>query len=104
MNNDLEENISNTNTWMRGFYMLLFGFIYWITKFVLAGVVVINFGFSVVSGRPNESLTDFGQQLSNYVYNILRFLTFNSEHKPFPFADWDEQNGQMDKPESLPGN
>lgn len=84
--------------------MFLFGIIYSITKFVLAGVVLFNFGFSLFSGKPNEALTDFGQQLSDYIYNILRFLTFNSEYKPFPFDNWDEQHEDFKKQETLPNN
>lgn len=104
MNEELKANIGKSSTWMRGFYMLAFAVIYSITKFVLAGVIVFNFGFSLFGGKPNEALTDFGQQLTNYVYNILRFLTFNSEYKPFPFDNWDEQDHESNKPESLPNN
>ncbi|MDH5546090.1 MAG: DUF4389 domain-containing protein [Gammaproteobacteria bacterium] len=91
MNDEIKEHLENSTTWSRGFHMLLFGFIYWIAKFVIFGVVVINFGFAVVTGAPNVSLTAFGQQLSLYVYQILRFLTFNSEYKPFPFDNWDSE-------------
>ena len=92
MNDEFKENIMRPNIWTRGFYMLIFALVYSIAEVVIAGVVVLQFGFSLFTGQPNDSLTHFGQQLSTYVYQIFRFQTFNSEYKPFPFDEWDSLN------------
>jgi len=46
------------------------------------------------SRDTNERLLDFSSDLSVYIYQILQFLTFNSEAKPYPFAVW--PNGPED--------
>ena len=90
MHTEFENHVANKNIWSRGLYMLIFSLIYSITEVVIIGVVVLQFGFALFTGTPNNSLTHFGQQLSNYVFQIFRFQTFNSEYKPFPFDDWDQ--------------
>ena len=90
MNEEIRANITRPNIWTRGLYMLIFALVYSIAEIVIAGVVVLQFGFALFSGQTNETLTHFGQQLSAYVYQIFRFQTFNSEYKPFPFDDWNE--------------
>lgn len=90
MNEEIKANITRPNIWTRGLYMLIFALVYSIAEVVIAGVVVLQFGFSLFTGETNNSLKHFGQQLSTYVYQIFRFQTFNSEYKPFPFDDWNE--------------
>ena len=88
MDPELKENLRKRTTWLRGLYMLLFVIIYHVAEFVVGVVVVLQFLFTLVSGQTNARLLQFGQSLSQYVYQILRFLTFNSEEMPFPFREW----------------
>ncbi|MGH8512285.1 MAG: DUF4389 domain-containing protein [Gammaproteobacteria bacterium] len=36
----------------------------------------------------NPRLVDFGQRLSTYIYQLLVYVTFKSDDKPYPFSDW----------------
>ena len=85
---ELKENISQRSTWLRLLYIILFAVIFGITEFIIGVVVVIQFGFVLLSGKTNEDLKQFGDALSRYVYDILRYLTFNSDELVFPFAEW----------------
>jgi len=60
--------------------------------------VVLQFLFAIITGNNNEQLRDFGGSLSRFIYEALRFLSYNTEEKPFPFADWPESkaNGEDD--------
>ncbi|MFT5504133.1 MAG: hypothetical protein ACI845_002940 [Gammaproteobacteria bacterium] len=88
MNSDLKENLKRQSTWKRGFYMLLFTFFAGIADFVLFGVVVFQFLHNLFTGEINARLLKLGQGLSSYIYQIVRFLTFNSEYHPYPMGDW----------------
>jgi hypothetical protein len=44
--------------------------------------------FSLITGEDNQHLRRFGHSLSTYIYDVLKFLCYSSEEKPFPFADW----------------
>jgi len=74
--------------WKRGLYMLLFAFLIGVVKFVTFSVVVLQFFLVLVNGVPNTQLLDFGLSLSRYTYQIMLFLTFNSETPPYPFSEW----------------
>ncbi|MCP4993093.1 MAG: DUF4389 domain-containing protein, partial [Gammaproteobacteria bacterium] len=88
MNDEMQDNLSDRETWIRLLYSLLFGTIYLMLKLVVLAVVLMQYGFVLFSGEKNQPLLHFGDQLSHYIFQILRFVTFNSETKPFPFADW----------------
>lgn len=88
MNADQKSQLANKQTWLRGLYMLLFVVIYHVAEFVIGAVVILQFLFSLFTGQVNARLLQFGHSLSRYAYQILRYLTFNSEQMPFPFDDW----------------
>lgn len=74
--------------WARGLYMLLFVIIARVAEAVVWVVLLIQFVYKATTHQTNEHLTLFGQSLSRYYYDIIRFQTFNSEEKPFPFSSW----------------
>ena len=88
MNTETKTNIQNTSTWIRILYMLLFVLAYSAAEFILAITVVIQVIIKLVTGELNERLKTFGNQISQYIFDVLKFLTFNSEDKPFPFDEW----------------
>jgi hypothetical protein len=88
MTDELKQNIRRGSTWERLLYVILFVFIYSVAEAVLAAVVVVQFGFVLITAKPNEYLLRFGDTLSRFLYDVLRYFTFTSDHKPFPFAAW----------------
>lgn len=79
---------ADRRTWERLVYTLLFVVAFNVAEFVLWTVTAIQFLFKLVTGDPNARLRDFGQGLGTFIYDVVLFLTFRSEHKPFPFAPW----------------
>lgn len=92
MSEDLKQNLSRSSIWMRLLYMLLFTVFYSLAEVVLVAVVTFQFLITLFTGTPNGRLLKFGKSLSTYVYQVLRYLTFNSEVRPFPFGDWPESS------------
>lgn len=88
MDDDLKHNLTAKETWLRGMFILLFAFFLVISRIVTGAVVVIQFLFTVFTGKTNANLRMLGASLSRYVYQCLLFVTYNSDTKPFPFEDW----------------
>ena len=88
MSNDVKQNIKSQSTWKRGLYMLLYAVFYTLAEIVLAAVVVFQFLLQLFTGETNERLRKLGQSISTYAYQVLVFLTFNSEYHPYPFGAW----------------
>ncbi len=81
----LEKNLKRRSTWIRLLFMGLFVVIYMITRIVFGAVVVFQFMWVLFTAETNKQLTELGQSLATYTYQIMRYLSFNSEDKPFPF-------------------
>jgi hypothetical protein len=81
-------NFASRETWKRAIFMLFFLAVISMTEFVIYSLVILQFITVLISGKPNERLTEFGRELSVFVYNIFSFLTYNSEQRPFPFNAW----------------
>ena len=85
---EVKENLKSRGTWLRLAYMVLFALLFYIAEIVLIVVALLQFAWKLLSGDTNARLTTLGEELGRYLYQIVRFLTFNSEEMPFPFADW----------------
>lgn len=74
--------------WMRGLYMLIFMFLIGIAKFVTFAIIIFQFLLVLFTNKTNQKLLKLGQELSTYQYQILLFLTYNSEALPYPMSEW----------------
>ena len=88
MSDQLKAHLKERKTWLRGLYMLLFVVFYSVAEIVLTAIVLFQFLMALFTGTTNERLLKLGQSLGSYVYQILQFLTFNSDYHPYPFGAW----------------
>ena len=84
----LKESLKNGNSWLRLLFMLLFAVIYSVAEVVLVMVVVFQFLCVLLSGKRNDKALSLGAQLSSFIYQVLRYPTYNSDERPYPFSDW----------------
>ena len=73
---------------LRALWMLIFFFVWQLAELALLVVVVLQLVMRLVKGHPDSSLQAFGDSLSQYIAQIGRFATFNTERKPWPLSDW----------------
>ena len=83
-----KKNITASSIWLRGLFVLLFFLVGYIVKFLVVVISVFQFVYTICTGNPNSKLLQFSHGLVIYVYQIVNFITFNTETKPFPFSDW----------------
>lgn len=87
-NEQLKSNLTSSKHWLRLVFMLLFAAVLQLASLVMWVLVAVQFVFSLITGEDNQHLRRFGHTLSTYIYDVLKFLCYSSEEKPFPFADW----------------
>jgi hypothetical protein len=91
----IEEHLKSRSTWLRLFYMIVVAVFYAVARLVTTVVVIAQFCHVLFTGEINQPLRAFGQSLATYTYQIVTYLTFNSEVKPFPFdAEWPHETSQ----------
>ncbi|MDT8375549.1 MAG: DUF4389 domain-containing protein [Mariprofundaceae bacterium] len=88
MADELKEHVKDSSVWLRLLFMGLFALLYWVAEAVLAVVVLFQFFSVLFTGKKSGKVLSFGAQLSTYAYQIFRYLTYNSEEKPYPLGDW----------------
>jgi len=84
----MTEQTKITPVWNRILFVALFWIVFYITQLVVAAVVIAQCIFSVVTNNPNKQLVTFGDSLGKYIHDILRYVTFNSDQRPFPFSEF----------------
>jgi len=88
MDDEVKGNLKNADAWTRLLYIVIFYVLYGAAKVVLFVMVLFQFLSTLFTGKTNERLLGFGKQLSEYIYQVVRYLSYTSDDKPFPFADW----------------
>jgi hypothetical protein len=84
---DIEQHIKSRTTWLRLLFMLILIFLYGVSRVVVGAVVLLQFLWVLFTGETNERLRGLGQSLATYTYQVIRYLTYNTDSRPFPFDD-----------------
>jgi hypothetical protein len=88
MAGELKSNLTNGRTWLRGLLIILFAILYGVAEFVVTVLVVVQFGSHLITGEPMPRLLTFARGLNAYVFQILEFITYRRDERPFPFGAW----------------
>ena len=73
---------------IKGLFVFLFLFAFGVCRFLLHIIALVQFLFDLISGKPNNRLFQFSSELKDYIAEVVVFVTYQSDTKPFPFSDW----------------
>lgn len=108
MSDELDEivdNLREPSAWIRIVFMVAFAVVlYLIIAPVILVIMVAQVFFAFIAGAPNSNLRDFSNALSDYIFQILKFLLYSSDEKPFPFADFPEVGDDLPTTKKSPGS
>lgn len=102
MSDEIVDNLKKPSAWMRVLFMAGFVVALYVTGVVLLVIMLAQIIFSLLTGGDNQNLRRMGAGLSSYVSEILAYLTYNSELRPFPFSNFPQQPGAESAPEPAP--
>lgn len=90
-NKTLKNKLANPKHWLRLLLMLLmFMILFNLVKFIVSITLIVQWVLVLITGTPNERLKNFTKSLNQYGYQIMEFVSFNSDKRPFPLSDWPE--------------
>ncbi len=72
-----------------------------LVKFLLQAVVLFQYAYLLVAGKSSAPLRRFGQRLSLYTFELLKYVTLNDNKKPFPFSDLPEGPNKNETPNHI---
>lgn len=99
MSEDIVENLKQPTQWFRIAFMIALAIALYLAGMILTLLIVAQALFGLLTGTDNRNLRELGAGLTQYVRQVLDFLTYNSEFKPFPFAPFPggEESPQPDE-------
>ena len=88
----LTENIKEPSIWVNFFLKIFYlVFLNFIVPF-LGFITLLQLLFSIVSKKHNENLVSFSKKISSYIYQIINFITYSSDQRPWPFNSFPESS------------
>ncbi len=75
-----------TDDLIRGAFMLLFFIAARIVAVIVCFVGLVQFLFTLITRKPNDNLKKLGKDLSIYAAEIIEFLSYSTDKKPWPFS------------------
>ena len=82
---DLVENVRELSGWVRVLFVIFIVVLHLIIGPLIVLLALVQALFLIFTTKANENLAGFGSLLVTYVAQILNFVTFNSESRPFRF-------------------
>lgn len=73
---------------VRALYILLYLIIGRFISMVLFVIAITQYIYYWLTGEPNEKILHFTEGLSEYAKQLVSYVGFNSDEKPWPFGDW----------------
>lgn len=92
----VKEHAKNVDTWIRGLFIIVFAVIFYVLCIVIWLLVIFQFITKVITGNLNDNLSNFSESLTRFAFQILLYITFQSEERPFPFSPWPKGENSTD--------
>ncbi len=84
-----EQPIERKETGIRILLTILFVLILRTVDVVLGVIVLFQLVFTLITKRrPGERVARFANRIITYVMQLLRYLTYQEDQRPFPFSDF----------------
>lgn len=63
------------------------GIILAVWRYLIFALAIVNFFIVLFSGKREKGLADFSEYFNTESYRFLRYLTFETNERPFPFNE-----------------
>lgn len=92
----MRDSLLSADTWLRVIFILLFWILLTVVGWVLGAVVFVQLIVVLFTGDRNMQLVTFGDDLGQYLKQIVNYICFVDDEKPFPFSDFPSGGGHSD--------
>ena len=85
-----------TDDLMRALFMIIFFIAARFVAVLVAFIGLFQFICTLITRKPNDNVKEFGKDLSVYAAEIIEFLSYNTDRKPWPFSS--DTNAEPEDP------
>ena len=76
----------------RALFTILYLIIIRLISAVLFVIAITQYIYSWLTGEPNDKIMYFTEGLGEYSKQLVSYVGFNTDEKPWPFGDWPDVN------------
>jgi type II secretory pathway component PulF len=83
------DNLKQSSVWVRIILMVAFAVVLYPVFLVLLVLMIVQMLFVIITGESNANLRSLGvalSALSTYIFQIVQFMSYVTDTKPFPFS------------------
>ena len=74
-------------SWFRIIVAIVSGILLSVWKILIQILAVINWFVTIFTGKRNKDMADLWEYWNTEIYKYIRYLTFVSNKRPFPFSN-----------------
>jgi len=74
-----------TEAWMRVVVGIISGIILGLWKMLIQILGVVHWFIAIITGKRNKDIAEFSEIWNTQMYVFLRYMTFVTNERPFPF-------------------
>ena len=89
----VKQNILSGRQWLRMLFMAGYILALWVLTLVLLVTILVQTLIVLVTGETNYNLRRFGILCGVFIHQIIHFLVYGSDDKPFPFTEFPNIDG-----------
>jgi hypothetical protein len=84
----IRANLLSSRFWVRILFMAIFALVLWVLWLALIVICVVQTVIVLITGEVNEQLRKLGASAAEYLAQVVSFMLFATEEKPFPFSSF----------------
>jgi len=73
--------------WFRIIVAIISGIILSLWKILIQILAIVNWLITIFTGKRNKEMADLCEYWNTEIYKYIRYLTFVSNKRPFPFSN-----------------
>ena len=85
---EIETNEQKKPGLARALYILLYLVIGRFISMVLFVITITQYIYIWLTGEPNDKILHFTEDLAEYTKQLVSYVGFNTDEKPWPVGDW----------------
>ena len=76
-------------------FMIGFGFVLYFSLWVVSAIALFQLIVILVNKDENPDLARFAKSLATYLWEVVAYVTWVREERPFPFGAWPQPEDRV---------
>lgn len=81
-----KKDVEKREAWFRILVFIVTGIILMVWRYLIFVLIIVNWFIVLFSGKRNKELALFCEYWNTEWYKFIRYMTFVSNKRPFPFS------------------